>query len=96
MYYDMSSKAKDIRLPLADTLRDLALLRAFDLDVASSILAQEHTQSSVHQSDAVDGSREFIDISRRVLKLHGSGGVDIQEEKVEAVRNKLEALLDGL
>lgn len=92
----MSSKPKDIRLPLADTLRDLALIRASDLDVAS-ILVPEHTQSSSpRQSNAFDESREFIHISRRVLKLHGSGGVDIQGEKVEAVRNKLEALLDGL
>lgn len=91
----MSSKAKDIRLPLADTLRDLALLRASDLDVAS-ILARQDTQSSPHQSNAFDGSREFIHISRKVLKLHDSGGVEIQGEKVEAVRNKLEALLDGL
>lgn len=91
----MSSKAKNIRLPLADTLRDLALLRASDLDVAS-ILAREDTQSSPHPSNTFDGSREFIHICRRVLKLHDSGGVDIQGEKVEVVRNKLEGLMDGL
>lgn len=91
----MSSKAKDIRLPLADTLRDLALLRASDLDVAS-ILAREDTQCSPHPSNTFDGSREFIHICRRVLKLHDSGGVDIQGEKVEVVRNKLEGLMDGL
>ncbi|KAL6308176.1 hypothetical protein BKA93DRAFT_726249 [Sparassis latifolia] len=82
-------------LPLSDTLRDLALLRASDLDL-STVLPPSAMTTSGSVNDAVKRSYEFAQEARMVLRLLNRGKVEKQGSRVEDVRSKLEDVLQGL
>lgn len=94
-------KANTKPLPLADVLKDLAVIRAAGLDLAqiskltpgASDLDHDST-SPVHQS--VSDSYEFVQASRAAIKLHDSGKVESQGNKIDQVRQKYEDVMDGL
>lgn len=99
----MASKSKP--LPLGDTLRDLALLRATDLDLASLLSSEVATPRDDSSNDAADEqginssverSYEFVSEARKAIKVLNRGEVDKQGVKVEDVRSKLEDTLRGL
>ncbi|CCM04376.1 uncharacterized protein FIBRA_06550 [Fibroporia radiculosa] len=105
----MSSKSKPNPLPLGDTLRDLALLRASECDLSSllppkplayipradaSSSESEQTQDSVNES--VEKSYEFAREARAVMKLLHREEVVKQGSRLEDVRSGLEDLLRGL
>ncbi|KAF8894941.1 hypothetical protein CPB84DRAFT_1284465 [Gymnopilus junonius] len=98
----MSTKAKGKTkpLPLADILKDLAVLRAAGLNLAQVsklTTASDFDQGStspVHQS--VSDSYEFVQVSRAAIKLHDSGKVESQGNKIDQARQKYEDILDGL
>ncbi|KAF8629143.1 hypothetical protein AX17_005729 [Amanita inopinata Kibby_2008] len=88
------SKAKDTKpLPLANTLSDLAVLRASDLDLDSLLLARDSQPEPDYE---VDGSYAFVREARMALRLHTSGEADTQGERVELIRSSLEKLVKDL
>lgn len=86
-------------LPLADTLRDLALLRASDVDL-TALLPSNAKQDSLHvvgeDKGSLEDSSEFIKEARKALKVHDRGEIEAQGKKLEEVSEKYEALLAGL
>lgn len=92
----MSNKPKSNPLPLDETLRDLAVLRATDVDL-SELLPQSvplDSESDVYHS--VDKSYEFVKEARDAMKMYNRGKVEKQGERVEELRSKLEDVLKGL
>jgi hypothetical protein len=94
------SSSKPNPLPLGDVLRDLAFLRASDVDLsdgkpfsdpASADTANEAngTQQSVQQS------YQFVKESREALKVHQRGDLDKQGDQLGVLGDKLEELRDG-
>ena len=90
-------------LPLNDTLRDLALLRASDIDLASLLPQQraESDQTSGRQDKAdlgltLDRSYEFVEHGKAVLRIRNRGLVEKEGEQVDRVRGEMENALKGL
>ena len=98
----MSTKKKGNPLPLGDTLRDLALLRASDCDLASALTSQAalpNTSSSHLNQDvnaSVESSYEFVKETRAAIRLLHRGEVDKQGGRLEDVRSRLEDVVAGL
>jgi len=101
----MSSKSKP--LPLGETLHDLALFRASDLNLSSflpapsqSSSAQTATTTEDYEKSTVDSSvfmsYEFVAEARKALRILNRGDVDSEGCKVENVRSQLEDMLNGL
>lgn len=101
------SKSQNLKpLPLSDTLRDLALLRASELDLSSLLpstsygstpVAKNTSRVSAVDIDAsVERSYDFARESRMALKIHNRGDAETQGERVEDVRSKLDDVLKGL
>jgi len=94
-------------LPFSDTLRDLALLRASDVDFASilsSLDAESNSSATSSTTTEVAGdvqtsvqrSYEFVHEARAALKILNRNDVDRQGIRVDDVRGKLEDVLEGL
>jgi hypothetical protein len=91
----MAAKTIDMKpLALENTLRDLALLRASEVDLnallpmANDIRAKDAT---VHSVDAtVESSYELVREARKALKAQNGG------ERIEEVRNKLAEVQRGI
>ena len=89
--------------PLAfeDTLRDLAILRASNVDLAA-VLASNTTLPTTSSADAteedvsVSRSYEFARAARAAIKIRNRGDVEAQVERVNDVRDKLEDVALGL
>lgn len=96
----MGSKPKDSKpLSLGDTLRDLALLRASDVDLSSLLPVSSLTTSDSSKAESnvsVQRSYEFVREARTAIKMHDRADAAIQGDRLETVRNKLEDLLKGL
>lgn len=93
------SKASANVLPLAGVLRDLAVLRASEIELPDSLLRSEHgmqirTPSPVTTS--VNSSYEYTKAARMAIKLHSSGRVDAEGAKVDDIQKKIEDLLSNL
>ena len=90
-------------LPFNDTLRDLALLRASDVDFASilsDVTSNNSSDSAPQTSDdvqqSVQRSYEFVREARATLKILNRSEVDREGMRVDDVRGKLEDVLQGL
>jgi len=99
----MSSKAKTHPLPLANTLRDLALLRASDCDLTSVLPAHDNPTSkepadgeSGSVDVAVEQSYEFVKEARAVIRLLNRNEVEMEGARLEELRSKLEDVSQGL
>ena len=90
----MASKTSP--LSLNDTLRDLALLRACDVDLTSVLPSESNTAEKSEVDDTVERSYEFVREARAALKVLNRGEVDKQGNRVENVRRSLEDVLQGL
>ncbi|KAF9652998.1 hypothetical protein BDM02DRAFT_3183324 [Thelephora ganbajun] len=88
------SSSKPNPLPLGDVLRDLAVLRASDVDLsdgtsfpdaesADSANGADGTQKSVQQS------YQFVREAREALKVYQRGDLDKQGDKLDILRSKL-------
>ncbi|KAI0266982.1 hypothetical protein BC834DRAFT_791328, partial [Gloeopeniophorella convolvens] len=92
-------------LSLEDTLRDLAILRASDVDL-SAILASTapgsvptsapSTDTPTKVDESVARSYEFVREARAAIKIKNRGDAEAQGERVDDVRNKLEDVVAGL
>ncbi|TEB37542.1 hypothetical protein FA13DRAFT_1726655 [Coprinellus micaceus] len=92
-----SKKAKDAKaLPLSDTLRDLALLRASDVDLAGLLPASVDSKTAGGDEGSLDASSEFIRETRKALRVHDRGDAQVQGEVLEEILAKYEDLLAGL
>lgn len=92
------SKSKP--LPLSDTLRDLALLRASGVDF-SSVLAQEsaantNVTETSELSKSTGGSYEFVNETRGALRVYNSGELQKKREEIQRVQGELDEVLKGL
>lgn len=101
MSQTISKKAKDAKaLPLSDTLRDLALLRASDVDLAALLPGNAATltkpDSLGDENKALEDSSEFIREARKALKVHDRGDAELLGRKLDEVDRKYEDLLAGL
>jgi len=94
----MASTSKDKQpLPLADTLRDLALLRASDIDLSSLVPDNNGGASSADtNAKSVSRSYEFVKEARAALRVQSKGDLDRQGERVEQVREGLGEIVKGL
>lgn len=91
-----SSKSKP--LPLSDTLRDLALLRASGVDF-STILSQEpapNTAESAELSRSTEKSQEFVNETRGALRVYNSGELQRKRAEIQKVQGELDEVLKGL
>lgn len=92
-----AAKPKPNPLPLEDTLRDLALIRAFEVDLASVLTSSNPAQSTPSTASSTSGavdesvtrSYEFAKAAREAMRIQNRGAVDKQGERVEEVRAKL-------
>ena len=87
-------------LPLSETLRDLALLRASDVDLAACLPLDGPTSPADGAGYPIDQSvarsYEFVKEARAAIKLLNRGEVDTQGGRVEDLRSRLEDVLKGL
>lgn len=93
----MTSKPKP--LPLSETLRDLALLRSCDVDLANLLPPSADTTSTTEASEAeltVARSFEFVAQARAALKIMNREQVEKQGSRVEDIRSTLEDVNQGL
>jgi hypothetical protein len=90
-----SSKNKQ-PLPLADTLRDLALLRASDVDLASVLPDRDGAAKPDMNAQSVQRSYEFVKEARATLRLQNRGDLDHHGDNVERIREGLEEVVKGL
>jgi hypothetical protein len=96
------SKTKDQKaLPLSNTLRDLALLRASDLDLATLVpttLGDNTRQSDENKAveASLENSYDYVRSARTVMKINDRGDVDVQGQRIEGVREKLSNVEEGL
>ncbi|KIL68924.1 hypothetical protein M378DRAFT_158065 [Amanita muscaria Koide BX008] len=86
-------KAKNTKpLPLTHTLRDLAFLRASDLDLGTIVPVDKGDE----HDDLVEESSEFVREARMALGSHARGEADVQGERVESIRSNMDELVENL
>lgn len=106
------TRASDSKpLPLEDTLHDLAILRASDIDLSKCIpeasgpkvLAALSEASSQLSGDVKNGqdevlaqSYEYVKECRAAIRLLHRGSVDVQGGRADDIRGTLEDVLVGL
>lgn len=91
-----SKKARDTKaLPLSDTLRDLALLRASDVDLAA-LLPVDTAPDGAQDEGSLEDSSEFIRETRKALRIHDRGDAEVLGKKLDDIEVKYEDLLAGL
>jgi hypothetical protein len=96
-----TTSTKPGALPLSETLRDLALLRASDVDLAPALAAAAIPAQTPAPGDAavdasVDASYELAREARAAVRLLDRGEVDRQGARVDALRGVLEEVLAGV
>jgi hypothetical protein len=94
-------------LPLSETLRDLALLRASDVDLSGPLAdalkrsqtttnASKGSETAPEVNESVERSYEFASEARKAVRMLHRGAVDDQGARVEQVRAELEELTHGI
>lgn len=100
----MSGKGKSKAKPLslADTLHDLALLRASDVDL-SNLLPSDPIHDEPRTEDnkkviesALEDSYTFSTQARNAIKILNRGDLETQGEKIGDIRGRLEDVLSAL
>ncbi|KAF9529279.1 hypothetical protein CPB83DRAFT_853001 [Crepidotus variabilis] len=83
-------------LPMADILRDLAVLRSSEADVLGSLIAPASAAASSLADESLASSYDFAKTARSAIKLHDSAKTETQGARIEDVRGRLENLLEVL
>lgn len=94
------SSTKPNPLPLGDVLRDLAVLRASDVDLSEGTTfpdygSADNTNEADGTQQSVQESYQFVKGAREALKVHQRCDLDKQGEKLGILGGKLEDLRDG-
>ncbi|KAI5123874.1 hypothetical protein M0805_005691 [Coniferiporia weirii] len=101
----MSSKTGDAKpLPLSDTLHDLAVLRASDINLTACLAPEAaarpdsspSTNMPDEQTQLVQRSFDYVRDARAAMAILQRGEVDAQGARVNQVRGGLEDILSGL
>ncbi|KAH7910495.1 hypothetical protein BJ138DRAFT_101640 [Hygrophoropsis aurantiaca] len=97
----MPSKADSKPLPLSDTLRDLALLRASSIDLSNLVTHNPSPDPTNEQNDsaveeATQRSFQLVKEGRAALRVFNSGELDKQETRLEEVSTQAQEVLKGL
>lgn len=79
-------------LPLSVTLRDLAVLRASDVDLSKVLDLQQHASDD----ESLQRSVEFAKEARAALRTANSGIIDQQGTRIEEIRALGDQLLEAL
>jgi hypothetical protein len=94
------SSNKPNPLPLGEVLRDLAVLRASDVDLSDGATFPD--AESTDSANEVDGTQksvqqsyQFVSEARDVLKVHQRGDLNEQVDKLGILCSKLEELRGG-
>lgn len=92
----MASKANP--LPLEKTLRDLALVRACEINLSELVPKPQNASDELSEdsSASVERSYEFVKEARAALKLLNREEVEKQGDRIEVVRSTLDDTLKGL
>jgi hypothetical protein len=108
---DININMKDSKpLPLADTLRDLALLRASDIDLTPQLSNSRGEEPAPNPpksdnndndndaavDDSVASSYNFVTEARNAVRMHYRGDVDTVGKAVDDIRSKIEDAVRGL
>lgn len=94
------SSSKPNPLPLGDVLKDLAVLRASDVDLSDGkTLPGPESADSANEADgtheSVQESYRFVKEAREALRVHQRGDLDSQGDELGTLCHKLEELRDG-
>ena len=92
----MPKSSNEKPLPLSDTLRDLALLRASEIDLASCIPVSTSKETEPEKELSVVRSHEFVEEARAALRILNRGVVDKEGAKIDELRNDLEETIIGI
>jgi hypothetical protein len=89
--------SKGTPLPLHDTLRDLALLRASSIDL-SDLIADDTTSSQAPREveESTIQSYAFVREARTALRMHDSGETQKQASRIEMLQVELVNVLGSL
>ncbi|KAG2746398.1 hypothetical protein P692DRAFT_20835979 [Suillus brevipes Sb2] len=92
--------SKGTPLPLHDTLRDLALLRASSVDL-SGLIADDATSSQAPREvevveESTIQSYAFVKEARNALRMHDSGEAQKQAARIEKLQVELVDVLGSL
>ena len=104
---NMSKPSSDSKpLPLSDTLRDLALLRASDIDldaVLQTSISQDASISAINppkvdddKEKLVERSYEFVREARSALGIVNRDEVNEQGKRIDNLRSGLEQTVIGM
>ena len=100
-----SKKSADTQpLPLKDTLQDLAVIRAAEIDLSSvlqSFVGNEGANASAPSQNAeaegyVKQSYDYVREARAAMRILHRGKADTEGGRVDAVRGELEQIVAGL
>ena len=96
----MSSNKPNNPLPLGDVLRDLAVLRASDVDLSDGApLPGAESINGANEADdihkSVQHSHQFVREAREAIRVHQRGDLDKQGDILVALRSKLGELQGG-
>ncbi len=96
-------------LALSDTLRDLAILRASDIDLAgllasipgvapsaSQTIGRPQILDDTERGVLINKSYTFVSEAKAAMKIMNSGMVDNQGARIEEVRAGLKEVVKGL
>ncbi|RDB25446.1 hypothetical protein Hypma_008066 [Hypsizygus marmoreus] len=98
----MSKSKASKPLALESILRDLALLRASELNVSTLLPSAPTNENSDNHADergidsSVEESYSFAQEARAALKIFNRNDVAVQGGRVEEARSKLDELILGL
>ncbi|KAL4074339.1 hypothetical protein J3A83DRAFT_4092284 [Scleroderma citrinum] len=84
-------------LALADTLRDLALIRASDIDL-SAVISDQNSRplDDPEVAKSTVQSHEFVAETRAALRAYNSGDLQKKNVELQRVQAELEEVLRGL
>ncbi|KAH0827306.1 hypothetical protein J3R83DRAFT_3930 [Lanmaoa asiatica] len=93
------SSSKPKPLPLSDTLRDLALLRASGVDFSSLLSKEPFTGTNATESSelmrSTVRSHEFVNETRGALRVYNSGELQRKRAEIQKVQGELDDGIEG-
>ena len=94
---EMPIKKNEKPLQLADTLHDLAILRASDISLSRRLpRAIAQAQTNGEMDEYVTKSYEFAREARAAIRIADGDKVDAEGSKIDAIRSELEGVMERI